>query len=381
MKKIFLLLMVVLSSKTFAAPEQNEGYDDKCKSREVTKGEILNGLSLRNIVSYKINEIIESEKRQGRNPKVLIIGRAGQNMNGILTLKDQKNGRNLSVSDIMQQSITMTDNGTPNVSATQSEIKRNFVDKNRQLVYSHVALLIIGHPLSKQERVLNKDLTIGRLVTDADREAIEQNKIKTIGGGDYYVEELLKPCATLTPRAWVTGLSMFFQDDPFDYKAILMVPRQEIQDKVYDLLVSQDHYLENQTFNRFLGKTYNAAANYLNRTEQNSNQYVLELLMAGTFDHPENLSRLDVHPVLKKYGYRMTKVMAAGMRASFATSPFMPKSFNIHDSENPYARPYNVAEMVTELSIREFLIRNNIVSKDKVYEVELPESLRLKKTN
>lgn len=352
-----------------AAPEKTK-VKNECEVKDAKAHELANGLILRMGVTDMLRKIIQKEQANGNDPKVVVIGRAGQDLGGAMVLRDSQNGQDLSLDTIFRSSIVNV--GESNITSTGSaidkdktvaEIKKNYADPNRKLVYSHVALLFLDHSVKYTARTMS------------DGEVLH--------GGDYWAEELLKPCENLTPKAWITGLSQFFQDDPHDYRAIIYVPTQAIQDELYKL-VEKDHAQKN-----FLAKTYNAAGNYnylktdsakddKYHNEQNSNQYVLELIAAAQLNAHQGATRIthrdQAASLLHQWGYSPTKIIANSFMTSMATSFFAPGSLNVRNELHPYARPYNIVEMVTELSVREYMLKTRAITPTDIYEVVIPKN-------
>lgn len=357
MKKFLALSLLVgglqVTAQARPGDDMNNGNTaekkNECSVTKMTDGQIINGILLRGMVGDKLRALAASERAKGKDPKVFVIGRVGQDFSGVLTLKDQMNGRSMSVRDIMNDinpNFYTNENGSVDIARVQQAIKKKFTDKSRQMIYSHVGLVFLNHPVTHTPVILNGE---------------------KIGGGEFWVEELLKPCANLTPKSWITGLTQFFEDDPYDYRSIIMVPDQRVQDRIYDMIANKN------MSTTFLGEIYNAASHYNNKQEQNSNQFVLELLAAAqSSKYSQIQSRLETHETLKRTGFIPTKIIGNSLKAGFITSWFAPDSMKINDYENPYARPYNVSEFITELSVREYMLRTKMTTPQDIHEVVLP---------
>lgn len=373
---MFFFLISYQTSQSIAYPNNikknvaTTETKNECDLKPLKTHQLANGLKLRMLVENKIRTIIEAEKKKNKNPKVFIIGRAGQDLSGALVLKDNLSNNSLSLETIFNQSKVIASdgslaniNGSIDKDLTIREIKNNYLDMNRNLTYSHVGILVLDHEVTKKQKTM-PDGTV-------------------LSGGDYWIEELLKPCENLKPKSWVTGLSQFFQDDPHQYRSIIYVPDQKIQDEIYNIITAEGFH------NNFLGKKYNAAGNYnylkTSSTkddrfhhEQNSNQYILEIIAAAQINALSGNSTVQnrdkaVH-VLHQWNYSPTKILANSFMTSMATSFFAPDSLNIRNELHPYARPYNIVEMVTELSVREYLLRTRAITPSDIYEAILPKN-------
>lgn len=353
-----LVFFLSLSFSVFAraqVPVAEQNKKSECSEKDVTLTEYINRLKLAAHFQFQVGQIVDGERSAGRNPKVFIIARAGQDLAGVVTLKDSLQGRSLSVQDIFNRvnpNSYLRDSGEVDVSKVHRELKTVYGDKSRQLIYSHIGILFVDHPDKDKLVTYRPDIT---------------------NEGTLWVEHLLKPCDTLKPSTFISGDSMFFQDDPHDYRAIIMVPEQVIQDRIYDMIINK------KIHTRYLAEKYNVAAPYDSLQEQNSNQWVLEVIAASTTaQYMDVKTRAQAQHLLKQGHFTPTKILADSLKFGFATSVFAPGSVNIRDSEHKFARPYGVTEVVTELSVREYMLRNKITSLEKIFEVVLPDNEREK---
>lgn len=153
-----------------------------------------------------------------------------------------------------------------------------------------------------------------------------------------------------------------------------MIPDQNLQDRVYELLINRKDQ------QRFLGQKYNAASNFHNPIEQNSTQYVTEIIASTLAQDPRSISsRIDTFSILKQTGYRPTRLISDSLKTSFLATALAPKSIVINPTENPYSKNYMISEFNTELALREYLIRLNLLKIENIHEVILPIENRLKK--
>jgi hypothetical protein len=375
---IFLSLVVTNSGLTLAAPRKDQDVKqvNECTPPKLDVEALIKGLVLRSKAGYFLNELVEKERKtKGYEPQVLIVARAGQDLSGALVLRDlDDNGQLLTVKDMFNKVIGPhqlpysdgLDDQQKSVAPIQYQIKRKFRDRNRKLIYSHMGILILNHSIKSVEHTFDQDEKL--VCPDCE----------------FMVDELLKPCESLVPKKWVTGLAGFYQDDPHEYRTLFIVPTPEIQSEIKKIIdeKSDDAYVLKQgrnNFDLFLGDHYNAAAKYTDQKEQNSNQYVLEIIAAAQMKLKTDrlnatTTRNDVLNYLTETGFRPTKIIADSFKMGFATSGFAPNSLRIHDRDNAYARPFNVSEFVTELSVREWMQRQGIVkSADDMHAVLITE--------
>lgn len=373
MKSVLLAVILIFEFAAFAA-EVDPEYKN-CRVRKASMAEGINALQLNMKIEYKLQELIEAERKKGNDPKIFVIGRVGQDVGGVVTLKnydavcEQMLGMKcskfskpkwLTVHDIFNDK-RVYDGGLSDilrdamkVTTVKGDIEKYFGDKARSVLYSHVGFLYIKHPVLTNPKEIG-----GTIVSKRVREMFEKGEAQDL----YLVEEMLKPCdpKVMKPEPFLTGLPAFFSDEPKEYKTIIMIPDQKVQDRVYELMINEGRRKS------FVGPRYNAATGFLNQNEQNSNQYILELLAAGTKQNVTN--RIDAMKVLKETNYRPTMLLGTGFKISFANTPLAPREFNLKKSENPYL-DILMAEIVTELSVREWGLRTGIIQ--SVHEVELP---------
>ena len=130
----------------------------------------------------------------------------------------------------------------------------------------------------------------------------------------------------------------------------------------------------------FQGSPYNALALYdsvissdkKHYGQQNSNQFVLEMLAASISEghYGKSIStREEAQRVLKETGYHPSMVHATSLKASFANTPLAPKSIDASAQKYP---ELVLAEVITELSVKEYLTKNNLLIR-KPEEIHLQE--------
>ena len=407
-----LALLVTAPSKLFAQESPVQGimpsdevlYEDingasedsydKSKCPEPPEFDIEKykmGLVLRVKTGKLIDGIVKSERSAGRSPKVFFIARAGQDLKGAMVLKDvDHDGRVMTVADIIEGALGFRTNPFPRgTGAKQNEIhfdqkaiSDKYADPTRKLVYSHLGLMIVQDPFINTRKHLTK----------AEKSAIaKQNEILRKKGievldelpnnaGQYWVRELLKPCEGMRQFSWRTGLAGFFQDDPHEYKSVVMVPDQRIQDAIYSFLI--DPRVESgANYKKFLAENYNVAANFKDPVDQNSNQFMLEVVAGAMMMRDQKINfnstkRSDYLTYLEKTGFRPTKILPNSFLLKQATSPiagWFMETLNIKDKDHPFARPYGITEIVTELSIREYLLRQDVIRPEGVHHITINE--------
>ncbi len=114
-------------------------------------------------------------------------------------------------------------------------------------------------------------------------------------GGPWTVIHLLNRCGTDSSSLYDEGLINFFLDDPFSYDALIAVPTPEIQRALVQVLRSKLVWQLHQPH-------YNTIAHPQSLKFQNSNQWLLELVVAATIKGVAN-TRSDIqhHPLMQQY--------------------------------------------------------------------------------
>lgn len=115
--------------------------------------------------------------------------------------------------------------------------------------------------------------------------------------GRWSVVHKLNQCATDQAGLYVQGLGNFFADNMFAYAAAIVVPPDEVQQKLVKLLVSPAQV------KRFHEPKYNLVAYPFSTMYQNSNQWVLETLAFVMAPEGYVANRVEAQKWLKEAGY------------------------------------------------------------------------------
>jgi hypothetical protein len=113
--------------------------------------------------------------------------------------------------------------------------------------------------------------------------------------GRWTVMHLLNDCGTATSSLYDEGLINFFLDDPFAYEAVIATPKPDVQQALARALRSPLVWRLHQP-------RYNTIAHPQSQSFQNSNQWLLELLVAASA--PETVSdrrAAQQHPLMQVY--------------------------------------------------------------------------------
>lgn len=348
-----LLATTLLIGLSFVS---SDGVAGECKVKEPTQAVVADALKLGVVLDLQMQELAkEYRAKTGKQLKVALVARAGQNMKDVQTLRElDRNGRPLSVQQMIamaESQVPFNDSGSRDVHLVKNEIKKSFSEKNRKTIYSHFGLIFWNHPDGAADK-------------------------KTETSQQWWFRHMLRPCATPeeiavgvipnVPRLYDEGTSRFFTDDPFELRAQILVPPPEIQDNLEKLALPKTttidgvDYWDNRLAEIFKGEFYNAAAAWNNTIEANSNQFVLELLAAASQPFGRVRTREEAQGILQKTGYRPMRAMLSGAQA-MAGLPFAAKLapyVRLHHNEQPGYMNYAVADLVTTLSVEEYMRRN-----------------------
>lgn len=363
-----LSILFVISAGSTAA------VAGECKVKEPTQAVIADALKIGTLLDVQLTKLAaEHRKKTGKELKVALVARAGQDMKDILTLRDtDRRGRRLSLQDIVVTSeyeVIPEESGNRDTEKVKQEIRKNFGDKKRQSIYSHYGLIFWNHPEGYDpgagQRIWFFRHMLRPCITDAEiKKGIDPNK----------------------PELYDEDIFRFFTDDPHELRAQILVPTIEIQENLEKLALPKirrengEEIHDNGIPKSFNGKFYNAAAHWRNTTEANSNQWVSELVAAATQPFGRVRSRAEAQEILTKTDYRPMRALLSGSQA-MAALPFASKIapyVRLHHDEQPYYGQYAIADLITTLSIEEWMKRNNWVSMEQMIYVsgktKLPET-------
>jgi len=361
-----LSFMFAISAGSAAA------FAGECKIKEPTQAVIADALKIGTVLDVQMTKLAaEHLKKTGKELKVALVARAGQDMKGILTLRETDHrGRLLSLREIVAASESQVIPGESgrDVEKVKQEIGKTFGDKSRRSVYSHYGLIFWNHPEGFDpgagQRIWYFRHMLRPCITDAEiKKGIDPNK----------------------PELYDEDIFRFFTDDPHELRAQILVPTIEIQENLEKLVLPRMRMVngvetpDNAIPKSFNGKFYNAAAHWRNTTEANSNQWVSELIAAATQPFGRVRSRAKAQEILEKTEYRPMRALLSGQQA-MAALPFASKIapyVRLNHDEQPYYGQYAIADLITTLSIEEWMRRNNWIAMEQMVHVDgktkLPE--------
>lgn len=327
--------------------------DEECeKSRLPTKTEILNASQMATEMHLLLDKTAQEFQQQGKVFDVAFIARTGTSHGSLLPLNEAKNSdRDLSLREMLAIAQHKIDTYAPITYKNKDD--SNQIDDVRRIVerlygeyanpyyslrYSHMGIVFREHPQK----------------------------------GKWFVVHLLSPCYSDKSNIYDEGMARFFVDKPYDYGALVVIPTAEIQRRVKEVIF-EDHMAW-----KLKAPVYNIASVMENYREGNSNFWTLEILAAAMRPRGWVNDRSMAQYILKQEGYRPSKISLHGKYETAASTPdlFLPDYITVRDSEHPYAASYGLAELVTVLSIDQFLAKKGLI--EKRFEYRLDDRMRFK---
>lgn len=337
---------------------------DRCSGKPLSPSQTDKSLFLGDHLNAELEKLYQKNKALGKDTKVVLVARMGQNMEKFKILED-KNGQE-SITDVINRLLADKKQSGSAMDLTQSanidyqDLLRS-VNEYDQMKYSHLGIAFRNM----------------KLISSQDNETV-------LTGGDtgkwafYHLlyscevpKELQGQGETIKRSHIFKGtVHSFFYDHLEGYGAQIVVPTQQIQDNLEDMLLNK-----RQAYN-FQQDQYNAAAKFDDLNQQNSNQFVLEAVAAASQPNGAVMSRAQAIDVLKKTKFSSSKIAPTGFYAGIR----VPLVQNILSSIMPTMclenqrelRKYGVGEIVTSNSVVNWMTRNEFV--DEVIETGLPKS-------
>lgn len=380
-RKVLLALVVAFTSADAIAA--NLGFlDVKCKMDNASPAQQYDAAKMYSGVNEKLKELMKEQRSNGKELKVVIVARAGLDSKNTVLLKDEVNGKPYSVEEMMTDLDTRAKAARKqNRNIKTSALKNNILEKDyieptdspRDLTYTHVGFYIhsaadaIKEITEGQAEVekLNEELVA------AGKEPIVYTYDPDLVGWRYV--HLLSPCNKNMSRIYKEGGATFFLDNPSEYRAMMMVPTDIIQERIVEVINNTTMYqpnngeIQDNVEWSLKPPTYNLVATLDNLEEANSNTwplYVLSLAIRGV----DRGNYHDANKMLKELGYRPSKVQLGGMykfliRPWLVGRMFIPKAVKFRKEDHPAGKPFNVVEINTAISLKEFLERNHALQK------------------
>lgn len=368
----------ILSQSVWADAVTCDLEQDRCSRASLKGAELDKSVFLADQVNLELEKLYKQNLALGKDTKVVLIARRGQNTKKFKILKD--NGAKESLQDlivrlqaeskaIFQYRNRFSDStsngneyiGTQYIEGTiEGEALANNYDNEDRLKYSHLGIAFRNMSLEDEDKKIATGPGTGKwaffhLLYSCDKpEGLNEQ-------GQYIKKS----------HIFEGTVHSFFNDHLNAYSAQVIVPTQEIQNNLEEIL------LKNRAVYAFQQDHYNAAAKFEDLKQQNSNQFVLEAVAAALRPAGEVLSRARAIKVLQETGYRASKIAPTGLMSVLKVgwiqnlvSSMMP---TMCLRTQPDIKKYGIAEIVTSNSVLNWMKRNNLV--DQVFETGLSKEL------
>lgn len=344
---------LIISWFVFAIFQPRPGFAGECKVSNPAPDVVIDAKALSTLNEFALGEIVhEFETKTRKKLQIVIVARAGQDFSDQVVLRDLDGRSPLTLANIYEAARADQDSYKSNYRGRQFDfaayknvVREKFRDPIRSMEFSHVGFLVRNHPNAPA--------------------------LKPGEGKMWRTRHMLRPCEIKDPKTefekiqqrdlnvpylWDEGALNFFADNPHELKIRYLVPAPELQDALMRTVFRENIYELNSRY-------YNAAANWRNTKESNSNQWVLEVLAAATRPASQVQSRRDAQEILAKMNYRPTKILFQGHKA-LAYIPGARKIapyLTYHAEEQPYYQKGGLGEVISALSVEDFMERNGIL--------------------
>ena len=359
-----LLSFQMISLRAFAG---------ECKVSRPSDDVLADAKTMSDVNERSLIEITaEYERETGKRLEIVIVARAGQDLRDQVVLKDIEGRSPLTLANIYEaasrdpDSFPMLESGksnSPEYEMMKNVIQKKFRDPNRSMEFSHIGFMIRNHPRAPKPAPGEAKMWRARHMLRPCENKNPKTDFEKIQQRDLNV-----------PYLWDEGSFNFFADNPYELKARYYVPSPALQARLMEAVFDQE------LIYKLNSRYYNAAANWQNVNESNSNQWVLEVLAAATRPKSQVQTREDAQAVLAKMNYTPTKVLFKGQK-TMAYMPIIARKIapylTYHASEQPYYFKASMGEVISAGSVEEFMQKNGLLFRSYVTETfDKTEDLR-----
>ncbi len=370
----FFMAASFLSQPAFANSVSCDLEQDRCSQSPLKGAEADKSIFLADKVNQELEDLYQKNLALGKDTKVVLIARRGQNTKKFKILKD--NDAKESLQDLvkrlqLESKKIIEDRNRYSDSSTTPSYSDDYIDgdalsKNYnnedKLKYSHLGIAfrnkVLVSPEDKTTQITGPGTgkwTFYHLLYSCDKpEGIEEQ-------GEYIKKS----------HIFKGTVHSFFFDHLNAYTAQVIIPTQNIQNALEDMILNK-----RQAYN-FQQDHYNAAAKFQDLTQQNSNQFVLEAVAAASRPEGEVMSRESAIKVLQQTGYGASKIAPTGLMSVLKIGWVQKLVSNMMPTmclrTQPDLKKYGIAEIVTSNSVLNWMNRNKLV--DTVFEIGLGEEL------
>lgn len=202
---------------------------------------------------------------------------------------------------------------------------------------------------------------VGRVKRCLRQRFLSDDRLRYSHGGIAYklpgraweVRQSLRSVETTVHFQWYGSLKQFVDIPLIDQRVELVVPDLALQ-----TAMARDLLIENSGAT-LIDPVYNLVSKPFQTQEQMSNQFVLEIAAAAMQSPGLSNTRANAQAFLRENGYRPSIILLGGFQSLTRFDGIFP---TIDLSALPYARRYEVGELITVLSVKQFLQRLGRVS-------------------
>lgn len=196
-----------------------------------------------------------------------------------------------------------------------------------------------------------KIVLIARIGQDLSKYNLKYSHVafayKKLGDDTWQVYHELNGCGSDQSSLYVEGLANFLLDDMVSYENKIFVPSKELQDRLYDSIVTNPQ--ESKSLHE---SNYNMVAMPFSTKYQNSNQWVLEIVAKSLSKDKTITNRKEAQQWLSLMGYQPT-TLQVGTLTRLGGRMFKT---NIAFDDHPFNRRMaGQIDTVTVDSVYEFL--------------------------
>lgn len=362
---------IVKADQTYASCDLNQ---DRCSSKPLDKSKFILSAFMGDAVNNALEKIHKNGLQQGKDIKVVLIGRMGSSLENFKMLRDNRPGSEmLPLSDMIESLINESKTYQTSESLAiggqasgyiNYQTLMNQVDPYEKLKYSHLGIAFRNYVFKGEEGNDTTGEGTGRWALMHLLYSCEKPESLKVQG------EYIK-----SSHIFDGMMHSFFADDMSGYKAQIIVPSQDTQNNLENMFIKEkdaNAYLVNQ----FKTNQYNAAARISDMSQQNSNQFVLEAVAAAMYPKGVVTSREQAKDVLEQTGYLPSKLVPTGLHSAINIPGIQKLISNImptvcFDSQ-PELKKHGIGEIVTANSVVNWMRRNNLID-GRAIEVELPK--------
>ncbi|MFN7823830.1 MAG: DUF2145 domain-containing protein [Pseudobdellovibrionaceae bacterium] len=334
---------------------QEEAQERKCLT-EATEAQTQNVYSLVDRVDAHLNALEISEAKAGRQLKVVLLARdASMDMNDLITelrpdRVEETSHRSLNALDDEGVWQDILEYCGKNKKCQKNEILKIFkprVEIKQQ--FFHIGLAFRQH-LNRQEN------------------------------WKWTVTHMLRPCQKDAPNAKLTDLFGFFLDLPKNYQARVIMLPQWLQDRLQEIADGERADNGRYVYTEMLADDYNAlAVPFENLRDQNSNQFILEVIAVALKPKGRVQNRSDAQRVLQETNYapligllKPIKIGGIGIPRAVARA-LAPRFMGQISLRDQKFQSFNMIEIVSADSVVQYLSRNGLVTSDSTLSIPKKE--------